>query len=71
MAKQTYTQGQRIYFKLGDGKPEGWATIEGHQGFVIIIKPEDKIPNYDFTHMYIVDTQVSEAPGPQSPDRLT
>lgn len=71
MTNTKYTQGQRIYFKLGDTKPEGWAVVEGHQGFVIIIKPDDKLPNYEFTHMYIVDSQVVEPPGAQSPDRLT
>jgi len=60
MAK--FTQGQRVYFDLGDGNHEGWATVHGHQGFVIIIKPEKKIKGYDFSHMYIVDSQVSTSP---------
>lgn len=60
MAK--FTQGQRVYFDLGDGKHEGWASVHGHQGFVIIIKPEKKIKGYDFSHMYIVDSQVSTSP---------
>jgi len=59
MTNTKYTQGQRIYFDLGKDKPKGWATIEGHQGFVIIIKPEEPIPDYKFTHLYVVETQIT------------
>jgi len=60
MANKEFKQGQRIYFDLGTDKPKGWAKVTGHQGFVIIIKPEKKIPNYDYTHIYIVDSQVTD-----------
>jgi hypothetical protein len=66
MAK--FTQGQRVYFDLGNGQHEGWATVHGHQGFVIIIKPEKKIKGYDFSHMYIVDSQVSTSPPTKKED---
>jgi len=62
MTNSKYTQGQRVYFDLGENKPKGWATIEGHQGFVIIVKPEEPISNYDFTHIYIIDTQIVAEP---------
>ena len=63
MDNKQYEQGQRVFFTLGENKPSGWATVEGVQGFVIIIKPEEQIPNYEYTHIYVMDSQLSdEAP---------
>lgn len=60
-----YIQDQTVYFRLGDGKPEGFAKVTGHQGFVVILQPLEKLPNYDFTHVYVVDSQIGEPPAPR------
>ena len=56
-----YKQDQRVYFRVTEGK-EGWATIAGVQGFVIIIKPEKPIKNYQYSHIYVVDAQIVDPP---------
>jgi hypothetical protein len=60
--KNKYTQNQRIYFSLGENKPQGWAIVCGVQGFVIILKPENEIEGYDYTHIYVIDSQIIEPP---------
>lgn len=62
MNEEKYKLNDRVYFSLGEGKPFGWATICGVQGFVIIIKPDEQIPEYPFTHIYVVDSQIIELP---------
>ncbi len=57
-----YKLNDRVYFSLGEGKPKGWASVCGIQGFVIIIQPEELIKDYPFTHIYIVDSQIVEPP---------
>ena len=57
-----YKQGQRVYFNMGDGKPSGWALINGVQGFVVILSPEKPLPNYEYTHFYAIDSQLSDGP---------
>jgi hypothetical protein len=62
MSEEKYKLNDRVYFSLGENKPCGWATICGVQGFVIIIKPEEQIKDYPYTHLYIVDSQIIEPP---------
>ncbi len=57
---KTYKQDERVYFRLADDKPEGWATVAGVQGFIIIIKPEQPIKDYPYTHLYVVETQIAD-----------
>ena len=67
MNEEKYKLNDRVYFSLGEGKPFGWATICGVQGFVIIIKPEEQISDYPYTHIYVVDSQIIELP----PENIT
>jgi hypothetical protein len=59
---KTYKQDERVYFRLADDKPEGWATVAGVQGFIVIIKPEQPIKDYPYTHLYVVETQIVDPP---------
>ena len=58
-----YKQDQRIHFKLDD-KNEGWGTVAGFIGplHLIIIKLETHRPNYPFSHYYVMETQIVDAP---------
>lgn len=55
-------QDQTVYFNLGENKPQGWAAVSGVQGFVVIIKPLEPLPDYPFTHLYVVDSQIVKPP---------
>ncbi len=57
-----YKQGDRVYFKLGENKPFGWATVEGVMGFLIIVRPETPMKDYVYTHIYVVDNQLIDPP---------
>jgi len=65
-----YKQDQRVYFRVTEGK-EGWATIAGVQGFVIIIKPEKPIEKYPYSHVYVVDAQLINPPQDDSKEKAT
>lgn len=60
-------QDQTVYFNLGENKPQGWATVSGVQGFVVIIKPFDPVPDYEYTHLYVIDTQIVSPPADVQP----
>jgi hypothetical protein len=62
MTNTKYTQGQRIYFEMGEKLPSGWGKVCGVVGPVIIIELEVPITGYNFTHSYILDAQVKPAP---------
>jgi hypothetical protein len=62
MNDEKYKLNDRVYFCLGEDKPFGWATVCGVQGFIIIIKPEEQIPSYPYTHIYVVDSQITAPP---------
>ena len=53
----TYELGQRVYFNLNN-IIKGWASVEGVQGFVVIIKPELPLKDYAYSHIYVTDSQV-------------
>ncbi len=53
---------------MGENKPQGWATVCGIQGFIVIIKPELPIEGYDFSHIYIIDSQIIAPPGEEIGD---
>jgi hypothetical protein len=59
---EKYKQDQRVYFKLGDERPEGWATIAGVMGWIVILKLEKPLKDYAYTHIYCVDNQIVEPP---------
>lgn len=59
---EKYKLNDRVYFSLGENKPKGWASVCGVQGFVIIIKPEEQISDYSYTHIYVVDSQITDPP---------
>jgi len=56
-------QNDKVYFRLGDGKPEGWGLVEGVQGFIVIIRPLFTIPDYKYNCIYVVDSQLG-SPSP-------
>jgi hypothetical protein len=62
MKEYKFKLDQRVYFKLGENLPFGWAHVSGAFGFVIIIEPEIPIKDYPFTHIYLIDTQIVEPP---------
>ncbi len=62
MSNEKYKQNQVVYFRLGEGKPEGFGKVTGVQGFVVIIQPDMAVPGYDYTHIYVVDSQIGEPP---------
>lgn len=64
MNEYKYIQDQRVYFKLelDDEKLEGWGTVCGQRGFVVIVKTEVPVKNYPFTHIYLINTQIVEPP---------
>lgn len=55
-------QNDRVYFKLGDDRPEGWAIVEGVMGWIVILKLEKPLKDYAYTHIYAVDSQIVEPP---------
>lgn len=57
-----YEQNQKVYFRLGEGKPEGWGLVEGVQGFVVIVRPLFTIPDYKYSCIYVVDSQIGNPP---------
>lgn len=61
-SKNKYSQGQRVYFSLGENLPSGWGKIAGVQGLVIVIELETPIKDYIYTHIYIIDTQIVDPP---------
>ena len=71
MNNNKYNQGDRVYFKLGEDKPSGWAIIEGVMGWVIILKPEIPFKDYDYTHIYVVNTQLIDPPTDSPKEKAT
>jgi len=57
-----YNQDDRVFFSLGENKPSGWGTVCGIQGFVIILKPDEPIKDYEFSHIYVIDSQITTEP---------
>ena len=57
-----YKQNDRVYFEMGDKLPSGWGKVCGVVGPVVIIELEVPIKGYDFTHTYVLDAQIKEAP---------
>jgi hypothetical protein len=66
-ASEKFKQDNRVYFKLGEGKPGGWAKVCGVQGFVVIIQPEKSVMDfyeknkpYPYSHLYVIESQLSD-----------
>lgn len=57
-----YKQDQVIYFKLKDEMPPTAAKVSGVIGPIVIIQPIDPIPGYSFSHIYVIDSQIMDAP---------
>ena len=53
-------QDERVYYKIGEGKPEGWATVAGDYDLIVILKPE--VPINSYSHIYVSQTQIVEPP---------
>ena len=56
-----YKQGDRVFFTLSADR-NGWGKVCGLVGPVIIIELEQPLEKYDFTHIYVLDTQISGEP---------
>jgi len=59
---EKYKQNDRVYFVMGEKLPFGWGKVCGSVGPVIIIELETPIAGYDYTHTYVLDTQIKPAP---------
>lgn len=57
-----YNQGDRVYFSMGEGLPTGWGKVCGFVNPVVIVELEKPIANYAYTHIYILDKQIVDAP---------
>jgi len=57
-----YKQSQVVYFKLKDEMPPAAAYVCGVIGPIVIIEPVNPIPGYDFSHIYVIDSQIVDAP---------
>jgi hypothetical protein len=55
-------QGDRVYFEMGVQLPTGYGKVCGSVGPVIIIELEAPIKGYEFTHTYVLDTQIKTPP---------
>ena len=62
MKEYKHKQNDKVYFDLGDGHIKGWGFVDGIMGLIYIIRLETPIPDYPFTHIYLVDTQIVEPP---------
>jgi hypothetical protein len=63
--KYKHKEGDKVYFEMGEKLPSGWGKVCGIVGPIIIIELKEKIPNYPFTHTYIIDSQIKEPPKPE------
>lgn len=57
-----HKQGERVYFEMGEKLPTGWGKVCGSVGPVVIIELETPIPNYPYTHTYVLDAQIKTPP---------
>lgn len=53
-------QDERVYFKISDTGPEGWATVSGDYDLIVILKPDVAINTY--SHIYVAKTQLVDPP---------
>lgn len=60
-----FKQNERVYFRIKEGGPEGWATVAGDFDLIIILKPEIQVGAY--THIYVTNTQLVDPPKEKKP----
>jgi hypothetical protein len=58
--EKKYKQGDRVYFEGAGFK--GWGEVNGMVGPIIIVKLEQPFANYAYSHFYVLDAQIIEAP---------
>lgn len=57
-----YKQDQVIYFKLKDELPAAAAKVCGVIGPIVIIQPIEPLQGYNYSHIYVIDSQIVDAP---------
>lgn len=60
MSEIKYNQGDRVYFRLGENKPEGWGIICGDYDLLLILQPDTPLNKY--SHIYVSKTQIVKPP---------
>jgi hypothetical protein len=58
--EKKYKQGDRVYFEHLNGMGHAWGKVCGVIGPVIIIELEVPFTNYEYTHIYILDAQITK-----------
>ncbi len=64
---EKYKQNERIYFEMGPQLPSGFGKVVGMVGPVIIVELETPITGYNYTHTYVLDSQVKPSPTVATP----
>jgi hypothetical protein len=62
MDKNKYNQDDKIYFDMGENLPKGFGFVNGVFGPIIIVRVMEPIKDYNYTHIYVVDKQITTPP---------
>ena len=55
-----YKQGDKVVFDLNDVSININGMVCGKVGPIIIVELIDKLKGYDFTHIYVLDSQIKK-----------